>query len=105
MAKYNPWTKKIDMEGVDPESPWGSSLWIHENVHKHQHIKEGRKYVGHYKRDNWRYERPAYYAQICFLIQLNIKQDRFPWIRDILEMGYNNITPNDVEELLNELQI
>ena len=105
MAKYNPTTGAIDMEGMDPESPWGASLYIHESVHKAQHKQHGWKYRFLYWQNNWTFERPAYYAQICFLLQSEVRQSRFAWLRDILDMGYNSTKPSDVEDLLDELQI
>lgn len=105
MAKYRPSTEEIDMEGMDPETEWGASMWIHENVHKTQHATHGWTYSIKYRINNWTFERPAYYAQLCFLLQSEVSQSRFAWLRDILDMGYSGVKPSDVEELLDELQI
>lgn len=105
MAKYNTDTGEIDMEGVDPESIYGQSLWIHENVHKGQHEKYGFSYKTRYMINPWKFERPAYFAQISFLKGSGERQDRFTWLRDILEVGYRGVTPEKVEDLLNELEL
>jgi len=91
------------MEGMDPEPPYGCSAWIHENLHKHQHQREGWKFILRYFLHPWRYERPAYYAQLCYLVQEDLIQDRFSWLRDILEQGYKDATPDKVEDLLDEI--
>jgi len=85
MAKYNPATGEIDMEGVDPKGIYGQSLWIHENIHESQHEKYGISYKIRYIMNPWKFERPAYLAQISFLIGAGEKQDRFTWLRDILD--------------------
>ena len=104
MARYKPFSGDIDMEGVDPEQPYGASLWIHENVHRSQHKRLGLvSFMTRYYFHPWQFEREAYYAQICYLLQEDMNQDRFAWLRDILEVGYSDATPELVEDLLDEI--
>lgn len=87
-----------DIQGVDREA-----LIVHEKVHIKQLIEFGRlRFWWRYNQNPWKYERPAYLAQIGYLINKGIHQDRFQWLEAILNVDYKQ-TKEDVEDLLNEI--
>jgi len=83
------------------EGVYYESLRVHENIHAQQY-KEDTFFSFKYFFNKWKYECPAYKAQIQFLIDHGEKQDRFAWLRDILDIDYGQ-TKEEVEEMLDEI--
>lgn len=73
-------------------------------MHAAQCRREGWMFRWKYWCNKWKYERPAYYAQICFLIESGETQNHFAWLRDILDINYGQ-SKEDVEDLLDEIYV
>jgi len=93
-------TGEVDVP--EGEGIYHDSLLVHEKIHAQQY-RETSFFLIKYNFNKWKYERPAYKAQIEFLISHDEKQDRFAWLRDILDMDYGQ-TKEDVEEMLDEIK-